>query len=85
MLPIHHKNMVSLILHGPGPDDSGGPAESGSSADGGGDEGLHAAAEELISAVHSKDAGAVVSALKAAFEMLDSGPEEAAEAEETGE
>jgi len=39
------------------------------------DYGLQAAADKLISAVHSKDAKAVVSALKDAFEMLDGGGE----------
>jgi hypothetical protein len=40
------------------------------------DEGLMAAAEDLIRAVHSKDAHAVASALKAAFEISDSQPHE---------
>lgn len=37
---------------------------------------LESAAEDLISAVHSKDVKAVCSALRAAFEMLDSQPHE---------
>lgn len=37
---------------------------------------LESAAEDLISAVHSKDVKAVASALKAAFEMCDSQPHE---------
>jgi hypothetical protein len=35
---------------------------------------LESAAEDLISAVHSKDVKAVCSALRAAFEMLDMEP-----------
>lgn len=35
----------------------------------GGDEGLLAAAEELIAAVHAKDAARTVEALRAAFEL----------------
>lgn len=41
-----------------------------------GDEGLHSAAEDLIAAVHAKDVSRVASALEAAFQMLDSAPEE---------
>ena len=37
---------------------------------------LESAAEDLISAVHSKDVKAVCSALRAAFQMLDSEPHE---------
>ncbi len=40
---------------------------------------LESAAEDLISAVHSKDVKAVASALKAAFEMCDSQPHEEGE------
>lgn len=39
-------------------------------------EGLHMASEDLIRAVHSKDAAAVSEALKAAFEILDAQPHE---------
>ncbi len=38
--------------------------------------GLMAAAEDLISAVHSKDANAVADAFKAAFEVCESCPHE---------
>lgn len=38
--------------------------------------GLMASAEDLISAVHAKDAKAVASAIKAAFEVCDSEPHE---------
>lgn len=37
---------------------------------------LESASEELISAVHSKDVKAVCSALRSAFQMLDSEPHE---------
>ena len=37
---------------------------------------LESAAEDLISAVHSKDVKAVCSALRAAFEMMESQPHE---------
>lgn len=40
------------------------------------DAGLMAAAEDLISAVHSKDSSAVASALKAAFEIMEEMPHE---------
>jgi hypothetical protein len=37
---------------------------------------LESAAEDLISAVHSKDVKSVCSALRAAFEMMESQPQE---------
>ena len=37
---------------------------------------LHSAAEDLISAVHSKNVAAVAEALRAAFELCDSEPHE---------
>jgi hypothetical protein len=40
---------------------------------------LESAAEDLISAVHSKDIKAVASALRAAFELCDSGKHEEGE------
>jgi hypothetical protein len=40
------------------------------------DAGLHACAQDLINAIHSKDMKAVAAALKAAFELLDSAPHE---------
>lgn len=48
---------------------------------GDGDQGLEVAAEDIITAVHARDAGALALALKSAFEMLDgsnseAGPEE---------
>ena len=48
--------------------------------------GLMAAAEDLISAVHSKDAKGVADAFKAAFEVCESYPHEEGEhLEEAGE
>jgi hypothetical protein len=43
-----------------------------------GDEGLDAAAEDLISAVKAGDAAGVKSALRAAFDLLESEPHEEA-------
>lgn len=40
------------------------------------DPGLMAAAEDLISAIHAKDAKAAAQALKAAFEVCDAYPHE---------
>lgn len=40
---------------------------------------LESAAEDLISAIHSKDVKAVCSALKAAFEICDAQPHEEGE------
>lgn len=51
--------------------------------DGDEDAGLNAAAADLIRAVHSKDEMSVASALRAAFEILDSQPHE--EGEHTNE
>lgn len=42
-----------------------------SSGDGGGDEGLHAAAEELISAIHSKNAAGVAEAFRNLSDICD--------------
>lgn len=35
---------------------------------------MHVAAEEMLSAIENKDAGALASALRAAFELADSEP-----------
>jgi hypothetical protein len=40
------------------------------------DQGLSSAAEDLIRAVHAKDAQGVAAAIRAAFELLDSEPHE---------
>ena len=40
---------------------------------------LHVAAEDVIAAVHAKDAKALAQALKAAFEIIDSEPHEEGE------
>lgn len=45
----------------------------------GDDHGMLSAAEDLISAIHSKNPHSVAEALKAAMAMIDSEPEEAGE------
>jgi hypothetical protein len=45
------------------------------------DQGLDACSEELIRAMHAKDAKGVSAALRAAFEVLESQPHEEAEQE----
>jgi len=70
MLPIMHgKKMAQAIL--------GGDHEEASEAPEGGD-GLHAAAEEILSAIESKDPAALVEALKAFVDQA-SGVEEESE------
>ena len=49
------------------------------------DQGLMSCAEDLIRAVHAKDAQAVASAMRAAFEILESEPHEEAEQSEPSE
>lgn len=39
-------------------------------------DGLHAAADDLIAAIHSKNTSGVAAALRAAFELCDSEPHE---------
>ncbi len=57
--------------------------------DGEEDQGLNAAAADLIRAIHSKDEAGVVSALRAAFELMEEEPHEEGEhtneSEEMGE
>ena len=48
-----------------------------------GDEGINAAATDLIRAIHAKDEMGVAAAIKAAFQILDSEPHE--EGEHTNE
>lgn len=59
----------------------GGSEESHTAGDE--DHGLDSCSEDLIKAMHAKDAKGVTSALKAAFEILDSQPHE--EGEHTNE
>lgn len=47
--------------------------------DGEDDNGLHAAAEDMIRAFHSKDAKALAEAVRAAFQILDAEPHEEGE------
>lgn len=49
------------------------------------DSGLLACAADLISAVHSKDEQGVASAMRAAFELLESEPHEEAEHDDSNE
>lgn len=58
---------------------SGAPETMGEKMSDGGmphDPMLHAAAEELMNAIHSKDAAAVASAFQAAFNCLEQAPHE---------
>lgn len=48
------------------------------------DSGIEAAASDLISALHSKDVKATAAALKAAFELLDSMPQDETPTPEQG-
>lgn len=50
------------------------PSETREPDKGSDSEGLHAAAEDLMNAVHAKDIKAIASALKAAFELCDEQP-----------
>ncbi len=69
MLPfMKPKAMTGLIISKRKPDDK--PEETHS--EGNENQGLEAAAEDLIRAVHSKDAKAVAAAMRAAFEICGS-------------
>lgn len=73
MLPfLKPKKAASVITANTNPDggiDSEGPVDEM-------DPGLMASAEDLIRAVHAKDATAVAHALQAAFDIADSMPHE---------
>lgn len=73
MLPfLKPKKMASVIIATRKPNGSVMPEhEEGES-----EPGLMSAAEDLISAIHSKDASAAASALQAAFEMMEEQPHE---------
>lgn len=69
---MHHdgKPLAALILakaHHPDEEDEEGKGD---------EQGLEAAAEDLITAIHDKDADAVVEALRNAFSILDAEPHE---------
>lgn len=69
MLPfIKQKNVAGVILAKRKPE---GGSETVPS-EGSEDQGLHMAASDLIDAVHAKDAQAVQSALRSAFQILTS-------------
>lgn len=67
-----HSKAISEILGARPKDYVQGP--DGSPGDGA--EALHAIAEELIEAIHAKDAAGVASCLKAAFQECESEPHE---------
>lgn len=62
------QNSPGIIVTTRKPDGSTEPEDQSD----GDDQGLSACAADLIRAVHAKDESAVASALKAAFEILDS-------------
>jgi hypothetical protein len=72
MLPFLKKNISQpgMITQQRSPDSSLETEEDDSGA------GISAAAQDLIDAVHAKDSAGVASALKAAFDILDSEPHE---------
>lgn len=73
MLPfLQPKKMAGIIMAKVKPE--GGVETTGE--EGEMDHGFLAAAEALISAIHSKDAGAVAKALHEAFEIADAMPHE---------
>lgn len=76
MLPfMKPKNSQGIVVAHMGKDQSVVPDHM----EGEHEPGLMSAAEDLISAIHSKDAHAVASALKAAVEIADSDPMEGEE------
>ena len=81
MLPfLKPKTVAGLIISKRKPD--GGSEESHS--EGNENDSIEASAEALIRAVHAKDAKAVASAMRDAFQILESEPhEEAGESEST--
>lgn len=73
MLPfLQPKKMASVIIASRKPSGEITPEHE----EGEHEPGLMSAAEDLISAVHAKDASAVASALSAAFEMMEEQPHE---------
>ncbi len=62
------KSVASLIISQRKPDGDIAPDHSEDNPD----SGLMACSEDLIRAVHAKDASAVTAALKAAYELMDS-------------
>ena len=82
MLPFLKNKIQSpgMIIETRKPDEN--PSQEEESND---DEGLEMAAQDLIDAVHSKDVKGVASAMRAAFEFLESQPHEEAGHEESEE
>lgn len=87
MLPfLKPKTLAGLIITKRKPDDSaaGKPTED-DHMDGDDNHALMSAAEDLIKAVHSKDAAAVAAAWRAGSEILESEDEESSPQEQSGE
>jgi len=79
------KRTAALIIAGM-PKDGPDASADGPDGMGGHDEDLHGLAEDLISAVHSKDAAAVADAFRAMFLAMESEPhDEAEEPDEEGD
>lgn len=82
MLPFMQPKKITSVLVGKKNPDSSLELEASEEMDAG----IMSAAEDLIRAVHSKDAKAVAGALQSAFEMMDAMPhEEGPHLDEMGE
>jgi hypothetical protein len=73
--------MIVSRMKGPPPAPEGGDNMDGGNdapedAEGAPSEGLHAAASQMIDAMKAGDAGALASALRSAFQMLDAGDDQ---------
>lgn len=69
MLP---NKKIAVLLGHMNPEAGGAPEEADDGA------GMMAAAEDLIAAIHGKDAAGVAAALQAAFDLCDSAPHQEA-------
>lgn len=82
MLPfLKPKTVAGLIISKRKPDGGTEPTES----EGNEDQGLISAADDLVRAITSKDSQGVADALKAAFTMLQSRPDESEDFESQNE
>lgn len=79
ILPFLQPKRVGAMLIAKHKLSTGGSAAEPQQEEGESHPGVMSAAEDLISAVHAKDATAVAKALEDAFALLDSGDAEAAE------
>jgi DNA-binding GntR family transcriptional regulator len=73
-------NQPGMIIETRKPDEN--PSQEEESND---DEGLEMAASDLIDAIHNKDPKAAASAMRAAFELMESQPPDESNEEEQGE